>query len=105
VEGRVYSGLQQLIALRKGNEVFSGGELHVLPTENDHVLGFMREHGTERAVILANFSENTQTIHPQWIESLVLHDGHRLHGTSSIPPGPELRIEALDFLVFKLRSE
>jgi amylosucrase len=106
VEGRVYTRLQRLIALRKGHEVFSAGELQVLPTENDHVLAFMRKHGDERAVILANFSENTQTIiHPQGIENRALQDGHRLHGVSSIPPGPEIPIEALDFLVFKLPAD
>jgi len=41
-EGKVYQGLQKLIALRKENEAFSGNELELIPTENEHVLAFRR---------------------------------------------------------------
>jgi amylosucrase len=60
IEGRVYQGLQKLIAVRKANDAFSGGALEVIPTENEHVLGFVRTHGGKRAVVLANFSADTR---------------------------------------------
>ncbi len=65
VEGRIYAGLCQLIQLRKENEVFSGNQLHVLSTENLHVLGFERRFADQRALVFANFSEQEQTLSPQ----------------------------------------
>ncbi len=61
VEGRIYQGLLSLIELRKENIAFSHGELRVLQTDNDHVLGFVRSS----AIILANFSEDPQLVPPR----------------------------------------
>src|SRR5512139_1910300 len=44
VEGRIYQGLQRQIALRKEHDAFSGGSLEIIPSWNDHVLGFQRMH-------------------------------------------------------------
>ena len=52
-----FKGLKKLIELRKQHKVFAGGELEIIPTENEHVLGFMRIHAGKRAMIFANFSE------------------------------------------------
>jgi len=60
--GRVYQGLRELITSRKENEVFSGNELEIIPTENDYVLGFMRRYMGKRAVIFANFVESPPNI-------------------------------------------
>jgi hypothetical protein len=38
-EAQVYQGLQKLIKLRKNYEVFSCGEMEVMDTGNDHILG------------------------------------------------------------------
>jgi glycosidase len=101
-EGRIFLSLQRLIELRKGFEVFSGGNLEVIPTGNDHVLGFQRTWGTQRAMIIANFSETSQTIASQVMEQYRLDKSTQLHGTSKVIPGQELRIEALDFLIVTL---
>jgi glycosidase len=95
VEGRVYQGLQELIALRKGNEAFSGGDLELIWTENEYILGFMRIHAGQRAIIFANFSEATQHIPSQTLDQYSIRAKKRLHGRSDLPT-----IEPLDFLVF-----
>jgi hypothetical protein len=62
IEGRVFQGLQELIALRKRNEVFGAGAMELIDTGNDSVLAFVRIQGIHRALIIANFSEQHQTL-------------------------------------------
>ncbi len=100
VEGLVFQGLKKIIELRKQHKVFGGGELEIIPTENEHVLGFMRTHAGKRAVILANFSESPQTIAARISEQYSVHNIKFLHGISKIAPHGEITIESLDFLVF-----
>ena len=100
IEGRVFQGLQKLIELRKQHEVFAGGELEVIQTENEHVLGFMRIHAGKRAVIFANFSEEPQIISQRIFEQYSVYSKQNLHGSSKISPHSEIAIEPLDFLVF-----
>lgn len=71
IEGRVYQALQQLIAIRKEHAAFAGHNTTVLDTGNLHVFGYVRQHGGERVLALANFSE-----HPQAIAASLL----RIHG-------------------------
>jgi amylosucrase len=100
IEGRVYLGLQNLIALRKKNEAFSAGELEIIPTKNDHVLGFRRKHAGDYAVIFANFSEHPQTITSHILDQYSVYDKQFLHGISALSDQKDLILEALDFLVF-----
>ena len=101
IEGRVYQGLQKLVALRKANDAFSGGNLEIIPTGNEHILGFMKTHDGQRAVIFANFSESAQTI-PTWVfDQYAVHDKKQLHGISEMHQHQnEITIEAMDFVVF-----
>jgi amylosucrase len=62
VEGRIYNGLKRLIELRKGNPEFSGVQTAVIPTANEHVLGYVRASGQERTLVFANFSESDQVL-------------------------------------------
>ena len=100
VEGRVFQGLKMLIELRKQHEAFAGGELEVIQTENEHVLGFMRAHAGKRAVIFANFSEESQSIPERILEQYSVHSKNLLHGKSKVLNKNDVTIEALDFLVF-----
>jgi amylosucrase len=100
IEGRVYQGLRELVTLRKENEVFSGGELEIIPTENDHVLGFMRHYRGKHAVIFANFAESAQSIPSRICERYSINAKKIIHGISRISSGNEATIEPLDFLVF-----
>ena len=99
IEGRVYQNLKRLIDLRKENEAFSGGELEIIPTENEHVLGFMRTHAGKRAVLFANFSENPQTIPARIFEQYSIHTKKQIHGISNVTPQDTPCIEPLDFLI------
>ena len=99
VEGRVFLGLKKLIELRKENEAFSGGELEVIPTENDHVLGFIRTCGAERAFILANFSEEMQALPAHIVDRYGLPGQRRLHGTSHPAEGESLQVPPLELLI------
>jgi amylosucrase len=73
VEGRVYAGLQRLIALRKECQAFGGGEMLVLDAGNPHVFGYVRQNDSARVLVLANFSEGEQRIAANAL---------RLHGLS-----------------------
>jgi amylosucrase len=96
VEGRVFQGLKKLIELRKQHSAFAGGELEIIPTENEHILGFMRTHAGRRAVIFANFSEETQTIPTRILDQYSIISKKHLDGKST----SDGVIDALDFLVF-----
>jgi len=100
VEGRVFKGLKMLIGLRKQHQVFAGGELEIIPTENEHILGFMRTHTGKRAIIFANFSEEAQVIPARILEQYSILSKKLLHGKSKVLPKSDVTIEALDFLVF-----
>lgn len=99
IEGRVFEGLQRLIDLRKGNEVFSGGELRILETENLHVLGFERRFAGQRALVFANFSEQEQTLPPH----VLIQAGGRalraLYGQLTISETGALTLPPLGFVV------
>jgi glycosidase len=62
LEGRIFSGLQQLVSLRKQHPVFAGAEMEVIDTGNEHVLGYVRISGGQRALLFANFSEQEQVL-------------------------------------------
>ena len=62
IEGRIFEGLQRLIRLRKSEPAFSGSEMQIMQTGNDHVFGYVRVHELQRVLVLANFSEAEQTI-------------------------------------------
>jgi glycosidase len=99
IEGRVFQGLQDLIRLRKLHGIFSCGSLKVVSTDNEHVLGFLREETNEQVAVLANFSEKPQTISA---EALGLpEEWARLHGRSVLEAGQGWRVEPLDFLALR----
>jgi amylosucrase len=100
IEGRVFQGLKMLIKLRTQHKAFAGGELEVIPTENEHVLGFMRTHAGKRVIIFANFSEESQIIPARTLEQYSVYGKKCLHGKSKVLPQTDATIEALDFLVF-----
>lgn len=62
LQGHIYARLKKLIAIRKQTPAFAGNNLQAMNVGNDHVLGFVRQHKSERVIVLANFSERTQTV-------------------------------------------
>lgn len=100
IQGRVYQGLQELIKLRKTHPAVSGGDLEIILTKNDHVLGFVRRNENKQVVIFVNFSESPQTISSLVLNEQNIHINAKLYGASNFVQGQELVIEPLDFLVF-----
>ena len=99
VEGRVYQGLQALIGLRKKLIAFSRGRLEIVPTDNDHVLGYIRSHDNQRIIIFANFSETSQVISAHSLLKVQIYDQKRLHGRSNLPAHGNLILAPLDLLI------
>jgi len=100
LEGHIFNGFRSMIELRKSHEVFAGGELEVISTDNEHVLAFTRTYAGKRAVIFANFSETTQVIEPRIIEQYAIINLKKLHGRNHVSPKKSLELEPLDFVVF-----
>ncbi len=73
IGGRIYGGLQQLIALRQGNAAFTGEEMTVADAGNPHVFGYVHHGAGGRVVIFANFTEREQRVSANTV---------RLHGLS-----------------------
>ena len=100
IEGRVYLGLKKMIDLRKGYEAFAGGDLRIVRTANDHVVGFIRSCNADRALIFANFSEAPQMIEAGVLENLPPHMWTPIYGTTPLRPGQPLEMAPLEFIVF-----
>ncbi len=62
VEGRIFTTLQHVIALRRECPAFAGHELEIFDTGNGHIFGYVRRYGSSQVVVLANFSEGHQTL-------------------------------------------
>lgn len=62
VEGRIFGELRRLIELRKEHAALADGEMDVIPTNNDHVFGYVRRYQSQRLLVLANFTEREQTV-------------------------------------------
>ena len=98
IPGQLYLGLQKLIELRKKHPAFTGGDLEVLQTGNEHVLGFARLHAGKRMLIFANFSEAGQIIPAGALEGLWSGTLKRRHGAGKLTSAGELQLAPYDFL-------
>ena len=99
IEGRIYQGLQKIVKLRKEHEVFSGGELEVIPAENEHILAFTKTHAGKRAIVFANFSEEPQVISTRITDQYAIQSKQLLHGLSKASPQKGLMMEPLDLVI------
>ncbi len=62
LEWRFYNALCTMVHLRKRLPAFRNGQMELFDTGNSHVLGYIREHETQRLVIVNNFSEFEQPL-------------------------------------------
>jgi amylosucrase len=90
IEGRVFQGLKKLIELRKKYNAFAGGDLEIIHTGNEHLLGFVRRYKDKQVVVLANFSESPQVVSSKFFKNKKVLYGN---GQNSIEP---LEIIVLD---------
>jgi len=99
-EGRVFRGLQQLIAIRKHNPVFGGHEFQVIETDHPHVFGFVRSSGGQRALVFANFSEQEAVLSGNLLRMVGLGDGFR-ELTGGVTSGPdEIHLEPYRLAIY-----
>ncbi len=98
VEGRLFGRLRRLIELRKENPACGGGETEIIDTGNPHVFGYVRQHGGQRMMVFANFSEQEQRVASN---ELRLHGlGYRFADLvvgGEISAGADLVLEPLGF--------
>ncbi|TWT99145.1 Amylosucrase [Botrimarina colliarenosi] len=71
-EGRVYQSLQRLIQLRTQSLAFDRAETEFVDVGNEHVFAFFRNRDEHSALIIANFSENPQSISAKRLRNLGL---------------------------------
>jgi amylosucrase len=63
VEGRLWAGLQRLIAVRRSTRaIHVQGRSEARWTGNDHVFGLAREQSDERLLVVANFTADPQRV-------------------------------------------
>lgn len=94
VTGRIFNGLARLIRLRKGLRALWDGAMQVMDSGNPHLLGYIRQHEGERLLVVANFSEQPQTLDANRLRvyglSYHLHD---LLSERTLPPGQPLLLD------------
>lgn len=101
-EGRVFSGLRELIHLRKSHAAFGQTNLEVLPLGNRHLVAFVKQDAKEKLCVVANFSESEQTI-PENLKAIALRPGSILLQTA--PSSDVLhRLGGISLTVFKLAA-
>ena len=100
IEGRVFQRLHRLISIRKENEVFSAEGLQVISTGSEHVLGFVRSHNENQALVLANFSESEQSLPVEITNQF----GRVIHGCQELGSNrageSSMKIPPYGFLIF-----
>lgn len=62
LEGQLYTRLERLLRIRLDTPAFAGGATEFIRSGSDQVLGFTRQAGAQRVLVLANFSEAPQEI-------------------------------------------
>jgi amylosucrase len=70
--GRMFQGLVRMITVRKATPALGRGMTTFFPTQNDHVLGYIRG---KKVMILASFSEHPQTINTGVLGAYALLNG------------------------------
>lgn len=64
IEGKLYQRLRHLIEIRKQTQGFRGNQMGVIPLGTNHIFAFVRTNNEQRVIVLANFTEHDQVVHP-----------------------------------------
>jgi amylosucrase len=62
IRKRIFTSAQRMIQLRKELPALADLQMELVATDNPHVLGYVRMHEGNRLLVLANFSEEPQTV-------------------------------------------
>ena len=100
VAGRLYQELLRLIRIRQQNPAFDRAETEIVDTGSDHVFGYFRSNGDHSVLMLANFSEQPQTIDGRRLRMLGLRKSVvDLVAGRTIVAAHALELEPYDFMV------
>jgi len=99
--GSLYGRLRALVALRQHQLAFAGGDTEVLNLGNDHILAYLRQNGAERVIVLANFSEQPQTIPAHILRLYGLGYAYVDQVNQQKIPYQDLTLEAYGFVCLK----
>ncbi len=100
VQGRIFTALTHLIALRKANPTLSDGVTRFIATGNSHVLGYTR-HNT--MYFLANFAESTQYVSTAALQNewSGMRSAYDLIADAPLSAGDQIRLEPYQFMWLK----
>ncbi len=99
LEGRIYGGLQHMIAIRKQCDAFAGHDTTVIDTGNGHVFGYLRRYGAEQMLAFANFSEQAQRVAANTVRTHGLAYAYQdLAGERTVSLEGDLVLEPLGFV-------
>jgi amylosucrase len=62
IRNRIFTSAQRMIQLRKELPALADLQMELVATANPHVLGYLRMHAGNRLLVLANFSDEPQTV-------------------------------------------
>lgn len=62
IRRRIFRSLQRLISARKSLPALAGQKMELIATGNPHLLSFVRYHDSHRLIVVANFTEEPQSI-------------------------------------------
>lgn len=97
IQGHMYSGLKRMIDIRKATPLLGSGSTTFFPTQNEHVLGYIR---SQSILCLCNFSEHEQTVSRDVLAAYTTLDktAYDLLNDSEITVGREIVLEPYQFL-------
>lgn len=99
IRHRLFNSIRSMIRIRKQLRAFAGDDLKVMSMDNGHILGYLRTCEGNRIIVLANFSDQPQSI-----------DGNRIRTTglgrffedkltgNTISTGGELKLKPYELL-------
>ncbi|MDA3874625.1 MAG: alpha-amylase family glycosyl hydrolase [Kiritimatiellae bacterium] len=62
VRRRQFTHLQKIFEMRARTDALRGNHMRLLPADNSHVLVYLRWHDANHLIVMANFSEERQTV-------------------------------------------
>lgn len=95
LRARIFRSIQRLIHLRKQTPAFAGLDMDLVPTGNDHLLGYVRRSDGNRLLVLANFADDQQEIDSNIVRTMGmgryfrdLISGETISTTRNLPLAP-----------------
>ncbi len=62
IRKRIFRSLQKLIATRKALPALAGQQMELIATGNKHLLSFIRINESYRLIVIANFTDQPQSV-------------------------------------------